>query len=117
MGVGWSTRDLSPRVRHGRPRPLVPRLETVAVQPTEQDSPDPEPASYGAAMQAALTCTACGTTEGTYGSYEEWSDRASELGWEIGEEEVICAACVEAAITGQGQARNDTGSGRDRDGA
>ena len=48
-------------------------------------------------MQAPLTCSACGTTEGVYGSYEEWSDRASELGWAIGEDTVICADCVERA--------------------
>ena len=48
-------------------------------------------------MQAPLSCSVCGTTEGFHGSYEEWSDRASELGWAIGEDTVICADCVEKA--------------------
>ena len=45
-------------------------------------------------MQAHLTCDACQVTDGSYSSYEEWSDRATALGWVIGEDVVICSDCL-----------------------
>jgi hypothetical protein len=45
-------------------------------------------------MQASLTCSVCATTAGTYDSYEEWSDAAARLGWQVGEYDVICPDCL-----------------------
>jgi hypothetical protein len=49
---------------------------------------------YLAEVQARLTCDACHRTEGSYSSYEEWSDRAAALGWVVGEDVVICTDCL-----------------------
>ena len=53
--------------------------------------------TYSLPMQAPLTCDACRSTEGTYSSYEEWSDRASALGWAVGEDTVLCGDCLDPA--------------------
>lgn len=44
-------------------------------------------------MAAMLECDGCGVTAGPFGSYEEWADAASRLGWVVGEDVVLCAAC------------------------
>jgi len=43
---------------------------------------------------AVLQCDACGRLAGEHPTYEAWSDAASTLRWEIGEETVICAQCL-----------------------
>lgn len=45
------------------------------------------------AMDAMLECDACGVTVGPFGSYEQWSDAASRLGWWVGEDHVLCSLC------------------------
>lgn len=45
-------------------------------------------------MRAVLKCAGCNAEAGQYGSYEEWSDAASRLGWFIGEDFVLCNRCA-----------------------
>ena len=45
-------------------------------------------------MPTALKCDACGVARGSFGSYQEWSDAASRLGWVVGEDVVLCAGCA-----------------------
>jgi len=45
-------------------------------------------------MQAVLKCDVCSTEAGAFESYDAWSDAASALRWEIGEDVVICAGCL-----------------------
>jgi len=51
-------------------------------------------------MDVMLTCDACGTATGPFGSYEEWEDTARKLGWAIGEDVVLCALCSGSADPG-----------------
>jgi hypothetical protein len=73
----------------------------------------PPIATYPQPMQAPLTCDACRTTAGVYSSYEEWSDRASALGWAIGEDTVLCGDCLDPA-TRAGRSRVQSEPGPDR---
>jgi hypothetical protein len=45
-------------------------------------------------MQAVLKCDVCAVEAGAFETYDAWSDAASALRWEIGEEVVICAGCL-----------------------
>lgn len=42
---------------------------------------------------ADLVCDVCGKRAGSFSTYEEWSDTALALGWDIGEEHLMCDTC------------------------
>ena len=45
-------------------------------------------------QQSRLVCDGCGVQAGSFGSYQEWNDAASRLGWLIGEDFVLCGPCA-----------------------
>lgn len=42
---------------------------------------------------ALLKCDGCQTEAGRHPTYEAWEDAARRLGWTVGEDVVLCAAC------------------------
>lgn len=40
------------------------------------------------------SCRSCGYPAGPFASYEEFDDWMKEAGWEVGEELVLCPACL-----------------------